>query len=166
VVAQAAAIEREGWLPALRSSGRLVSDHYGHVFVFLFLVFVVVFGLSVLIELGIAEIAGEVVTVTVELVLTVLTLSFSALATALLYFDLRTRRDAAPASAEAPPPVEHSSDPRVYSDESRPQGWYVNPDEPDRMRFWGGESAGWQGSTRTPRKVRQEWEEKGDEGEP
>lgn len=156
VVAQAAAIEREGWLPALRSSGRLVSGHFGHVFVFLFLVFLVVV-LNVAVEIGIEEIAGEVVTTLVGLVLTVLTVSFSALATALLYFDLRVRREAAPVPEEGPS-AGRSIDPAAHTEEERPKGWYVDPSEPKRMRYWSGESSGWQGSSKTPRKVREEWE--------
>lgn len=35
VVAQTAAIEHEGWLPALRRSAQLTDGHYGHIFVFL-----------------------------------------------------------------------------------------------------------------------------------
>jgi len=41
VAAQAAAVEREGWLPALRSSARLTSGHYGHVFTVVLIVAVV-----------------------------------------------------------------------------------------------------------------------------
>lgn len=161
VVAQAAAIEREGWLPALRSSGRLVSGNYGHVFAFLFLVLLVVV-LNVAIELGIEEIAGEVVTTLVGLALTVLTVSFGALATALLYFDLRTRSEAVPVPAEGSPAEGRSTDSAAHGDGERPNGWYVDPDNPRRMRYWSGESTGWQGSTKTPRKIKEEWEATGE----
>ena len=164
VVAQAAAIEQEGWLPALRSSGRLLDGHYGHVFVFLLFVFAVLAAPTFLVALVVGEDVNAgtfILGVALEVVIS----SFGALATALLYFDLRTRREVAPAPVEATPPTESFPDSRLYSDESRPKGWYVNPDEPDRMRFWGGEAAGWQGSTPTPRQIRQEWDQKGDERE-
>jgi hypothetical protein len=35
VVAQAAAIDHEGWLPALRRSGQLSEGHYRHIVAFL-----------------------------------------------------------------------------------------------------------------------------------
>lgn len=42
VVAQAAAIENEGWLPALRRSRQLAAGRYGHMFVFAVLVALIV----------------------------------------------------------------------------------------------------------------------------
>ena len=40
----------------------------------------------------------------------------------------------------------------------RPDGWYVDPENPSRMNYWRSESADWVGSAKTPRKIRQEWE--------
>ncbi|MFN8217673.1 MAG: hypothetical protein U0R71_13855 [Solirubrobacterales bacterium] len=51
-----------------------------------------------------------------------------------------------------------SWDPRAHADDSRPRGWYVDPAEPSRMRYWAGEHSGWQGRARTPRKVARRWE--------
>ncbi len=83
------------------------------------------------------------------------------MATALLFYDLLVRRELVATSAGSgtvadPRPSQQSWDPSGYSDEDRPKGWYVDPENPERMRYWddAGESPGWKGSTRTPRKLR------------
>jgi hypothetical protein len=167
VVAQVAAIEREGWLPALRRSHQLTKGHYGHVFVFLAFVFVILFVPSFLIGLGFDDHTTTAASFLVGLAVAVFTLSFGALATALLYYDLRARFHPAVAP-ESPPigdrpdrgsaPVTHSWDPSAYPDQDRPKGWYVDPSSPNRMRYWGaGDPADWGATTRTPRKVRRAW---------
>jgi hypothetical protein len=91
VVAQAAAIENEGWLDALRSSQRLTSTHYGHVFGLSFLTLVPASLASLAaraIHLG--STAG-VAFVAVGIALDTVIASFVALTLALLYFDLRAR---------------------------------------------------------------------------
>lgn len=57
------------------------------------------------------------------------------------------------------PGPETSWNPRRYSDADRPKGWYVHPESPGQMQYWGGEDAGWLGTTKTPRKVRAELDE-------
>jgi hypothetical protein len=47
------------------------------------------------------------------------------------------------------------------SDPERPDGWYVDPGAPSRMRYWHGETGTWQGRAKTPRKIREEWEGRG-----
>jgi hypothetical protein len=105
----------------------------------------------------------------VGVALEVITWSLSALAAALMYFDLRARWASGTAQLGPAPdaPAEGDSqrihqswDPRHYSDQDRPKGWYVDPGSPDRMRYWKtGDSPGWEGTTGTPKKVRREWEE-------
>ena len=94
IVAQAAAVEREkGWLGALRRSHELVSDHYGHVIVFALVVgFISTVPLYLL---GLVFDDTTVVSFLVAVVVQVLCISFAALTTALLYFDLRTRKELA-----------------------------------------------------------------------
>lgn len=99
----------------------------------------------------------------VSLLVQTFTYSFSALAAALLYYDLRSRREAAlaPALPGGPSGAGHSLDPRQYSDEDRPKGWYVNPQAPGHMSYWGaGDPPDWGATARTPRKVRRDWEAK------
>jgi hypothetical protein len=56
-------------------------------------------------------------------------------------------------------PDTRSIDPGVYTDEGRPQGWYVDPDKPWRMRYWhAGEHRKWsKQTTKTPTKIQAEW---------
>lgn len=91
VVAQAAAIEHEGWLPALRRSGRLSAGHYWRIFGLLLLTGLLTAGLTrgaAEIPLGSSSDAGSVALV---IAIHTLTASFAALTLALLYFDLRAR---------------------------------------------------------------------------
>ncbi len=169
VVAQSAAIEHEGWLPALRRSHQLTQGHYGHVFVFSIYVAVIGSAPVFLADLGFGDDSTTVVSFLVGLITQVIAWSFGALATALLYFDLRARREASLAQSPAggvpvpvedgSPQVEHSLDPREYSDQDRPKGWYIDPDSPGRMRYWSaGDPPGWGGTTRTPRRIRRDWQ--------
>jgi hypothetical protein len=103
VVAQAAALEGEGWADALRGSRGLTTGHGWHVFGLLLLTGVlnaaVLFGARA-IPLGSSSGAGSVaVGTTVE----TLVASFSALTLALLYFDLQARREVAGAESRKAP---------------------------------------------------------------
>jgi hypothetical protein len=99
----------------------------------------------------------SVVALLMGLAVRVVAASFAALASALLYYDLvvRSEAEAEPATTPAGPT---QLDPRAYSDQKRPKGWYVDPTSPSRMRHWGGpERPSWNGNTRTPRKIKQQW---------
>jgi hypothetical protein len=92
VVAQAAAIERGGVRDALRSSWRLTRDHGSHIFG-LFLVFAIP-GLGIALgarALG-AGSSASAGNVALGIAVNTIIVSFTALATALLYFDLRARQ--------------------------------------------------------------------------
>jgi hypothetical protein len=90
VVAQVAAIERTDWLGALRRSGELVRGEYLHVFGLLFVA--AAFNLAVTLGaeaiVGTKARAGDVV---LGIAAATLTRSFTALATAILFFDLIAR---------------------------------------------------------------------------
>jgi hypothetical protein len=169
VVAQAAAIEHEGWLPALRRSRQLTASHYRHLIVFGIYLTLITTVPTLLVGFAFGHEATTVASFLVAVALEVVTWSLSALAAALMYFDLRVRWDSAAAqpSPASAPPVEtdprrigQSWDPRRYSDQDRPKGWYIDPASPDRMRYWrAGDSPGWEGTTGTPKKVRREWQE-------
>jgi hypothetical protein len=94
VVAQAAAIDHEGWLPALRRSGELSDDRYGHIFVFLVCVTVITVTPGFLGAAVFADHDTSVVSLLAGLVVHVFTASFAALATALLFYDLLARQPA------------------------------------------------------------------------
>jgi hypothetical protein len=110
--------------------------------------------------------------------------SFEALATGLLYFDLVARVRVEPVVLKTPPavgptgasrasrlvpPTGHPADPGSWSDDDRPTGWYINPADPRRMRFWsatGPETGAWgDHATKTPRQTLAEWERLGESAE-
>jgi hypothetical protein len=91
VVAQTAAIDHEGWQPALGRSRRLTAGHYWHIIGLL----VVTAAVTVPIGIGAAAASsGEgtsVGAVVVGILVHTITASFAALTLAILYFDLRAR---------------------------------------------------------------------------
>lgn len=95
LVAQVAAIDNDGWLEALRGSRRLTADHYGSIFL-LILYFALIGGIA-LGTLSIVFGAHETsaVSFVISVVVHIFTASLVALTTALFYFDLIARRDAA-----------------------------------------------------------------------
>lgn len=185
VVAQVAAIEHEGWIPALRRSWELTEYRTRHLLAF----FALMASLALVAFFFLAlpfphEAATTPLTFVGGVAVQAVVSSFAALATALLFYDLLRRRELLAAEApvlvsglspgtcvhEDPGPSgpstvpadakQSSWDPRVYTDPERPTGWYVVPARPHRMRYWmAGEEPAWHPqSTRTPKKVREDWE--------
>jgi hypothetical protein len=105
VVAQAAAIEREGWSEALGRSGTLVSGHYLHVFALALLVGVIGFIPGFLGGIVFEGDSTDPVSFLAGLAIQIVVWSFTALTAALLYFDLRARRQRAFAEGLAEPPT-------------------------------------------------------------
>jgi hypothetical protein len=96
VVAQVAALEHEGWIPSLRRSGELTQGNYWHIFGLLLIMGLVSGGITVgaqLIPLGSSSGAASVA---VGIAARTITASFSALTLAILYFDLRARKQESP----------------------------------------------------------------------
>jgi hypothetical protein len=92
VVAQTAAVDHEGWLPALRRSRALTAGHYWHVFRVLLAIGFLTFLIAVI--TGAAVGGGRstsVASVLIGIVVYTIIASFEALALAVLYFDLRAR---------------------------------------------------------------------------
>jgi hypothetical protein len=91
VVAQAAAVEHEGWLPALRRSRRLTNRHYGHIIGLFLATGTLSFGVRV----GVAAIpaggSSGVASVALGIAVDTILASFAALTLAVLYFDLLAR---------------------------------------------------------------------------
>jgi hypothetical protein len=173
VVAQAAALEDGGPIDALRHSFNLTRGYRWHA-----LGLVICAGLVagipwLVLFVALGHTTTTAGTFVVGTAVQVALRSFDALATGLLYFDLVARsRYGAPdpgadmaVNAESAPPVAangHPLDPNSWSDEDRPAGWYVNPNSPNRMRYWitNGPGTGvWSGrSTKTPGQIQHEWE--------
>jgi hypothetical protein len=92
VVAQTAAVDHEGWLPALRRSGRLTAGHYWHVFRVLLAIGLLAFLLAVVTGAVVGGGHGTgVASVLIGIVVYTIIASFEALTLAVLYFDLRAR---------------------------------------------------------------------------
>lgn len=91
VVAQAAAIEREGPLAAMGSSRALTAEHYRHVFAIALILFGVSTGLTLAARAIPLGSASGIASVAVGIAIETLIASFAALTLALLYFDLRSR---------------------------------------------------------------------------
>jgi hypothetical protein len=105
VVAQTAAIENQGWLPALRRSGHLTDHRYRHIL----LVFVyagLIAGVpAYLIGLGFSGDTTTPASFLVGTVVGIVAASFGALVTALLYYDLRGRQELEFVAVEAEEPA-------------------------------------------------------------
>lgn len=184
VVAQVAAIEHEGWIPALQRSWKLTEFRFRHLLAFFALVFLITVVVFFVLASTFSGQTTTLVSFVGGLVFQTLVSSFAALAMALLYSDLLLRRELL--AVEAPVRVaglvpgtpvpedtgpsgpstvaadaqQASWDPRVYSDPERPTGWYVVPARPHRMRYWmAGEEPTWHPqSARTPKRLREDWE--------
>jgi hypothetical protein len=176
VVAQTAALEATGWRNALDRSAGLTERQRGHVFgffVLLWLITAVPTAIHIVVFGAVTTVGSVVVGTAFDVVVS----SFTALATALLYYNLKARfrlgpvpagPDGMPArhleprssSGRTIPPTGHPLDPASWSDEDRPRGWYVDPEDPSRMRYWVADGAGvWSKRTaKTPKATLEEWE--------
>jgi hypothetical protein len=92
VVAQTAAIDHEGWLPALGRSGRLAFGNYRHILGLLLAIYALTLVVGLLAGAAIGAGHGtSVASVAIGIAVYTLIASFSALTLAILYFDLRAR---------------------------------------------------------------------------
>jgi hypothetical protein len=172
VVAQAATLRGKSWRDALSWSRSLTRDgHYPHIFAVFLLVVLVTSIPGFLVSLAVGFHA-TVASFLVDSAIGIPASSFSALAIGLLYFDLsarhkaeRTRSLAEPGPSAAVTLAGDSTGPGDpltpygYADEDRPPGWYIDPDNPGRMRYWGaGGLAEWSKRTaKTPKETFNEW---------
>jgi hypothetical protein len=178
VVAQTAALERGSWIEALRRSADLTRGHRWHALGLVFVAALIagVPWLPLFIAFGHTTTGTSFLAGTA---LQVLLRSFEALTTALLYFDLTSRlREGAsevgvpkpdpdtPVSA-APSGTGDPLTPDAYSDQNRPRGWYIDPSQPRRMRYWAaGSKPVWsQRTAKTPGQTLAEWHELGERRE-
>jgi hypothetical protein len=91
VAGPAAALEKGGWTDALRRSAGLTEDNYWHVFGLLILVFIISAVPGFVLRLIFGNDHTTVASFLADTALTVIVASFTALAVALLYFDLKAR---------------------------------------------------------------------------
>jgi hypothetical protein len=172
VVAQTAALDGGGWKDPMRRSADLTRDYRWHSF---WLVIIASL-LAVVPSIGLGAIFGHTNTTAASFLvgtaLQVLLRSFAALTTALLYFDLKARHRGRAPGSDAPdwdPSVPTSvastgtGDPLTpdgYTDANRPRGWYIDPDQPGRMRYWAAaNNPVWsQRTAKTPKQTFEEWQ--------
>jgi hypothetical protein len=173
VVSQVAALEGKGWTEALSRSRELTRTHYPHIFGLFLLAGVIATLPFSLVGLAFGHSTTNAASFLVGTALQILLRSFTALATALLYFDLSARfqaepnrpvvepgpSDATALSGRTVEPTGHPLDPDSYSDEDRPRGWYVDPGAPWKMRYWAADGKpGWSRRTaKTPKQTLAGW---------
>lgn len=104
VAVQAAAVEHDGWLSAIRRSRQLTAGIYGHLIRFWILI--VIIGSAPLLVAKAAVTGHDTLAVVFigGVLLHAFALAFAALARALLYFDVASRHDAGP-----PPAGDHDA---------------------------------------------------------
>jgi hypothetical protein len=102
VVAQAAAVEREGWLPALKRSGELTRGNYWRILGLLLITGLLSGGVTLAASAVPLGSTSGAASVALGIIARTLTASFTALMLALLYFDLRARKAAAPPDRRTP----------------------------------------------------------------
>ena len=91
VVAQTAAVDHEGWLPALRRSRPLTAGHYRHIFRLVFAVGILGFVVGLVGAQATIGASTSFASVVIGIALYTIVASFGALVVAILYFDLRAR---------------------------------------------------------------------------
>lgn len=169
VVAQAGALGAPSWRKALDQSAGLTERNGMHVFGLLALLLLITsipFGIRLAVFGRATTVGSFIVSTGISVIVT----SFAALAIAFLYFDLKARFRADLARGSAPsappsssgrvvPPTGHPLDPASWTDEDRPAGWYIDPVEPIRMRYWpAGPQPQWsKRRARTPNATWEEW---------
>jgi hypothetical protein len=167
VVAQAGSLGAKSWRNALERSAGLTEGNRMHV-LGLFVLVLVITAIPDGIHLAVFGTSLTVGSFIVSTALSVLISSFTALAVALLYFDLMARFRTEPETEAEPivtvsgrevPPSGDPLDPGSWSDEDRPRGWYVDPDAPWVMRYWAADGqAGWSKRTaKTPKATLAGW---------
>jgi hypothetical protein len=173
VVAQTGSLGAKSWQEALTESKHLADGLYAHVLGLLFLTLLITTAPYVAVFLAFGLKTHALAPFLIRTALSVVTSSFTALATAFLYFDLKSRFGTAPPSppgTRAPaepksisgrivPPTGQPLDPASWSDEDRPSGWYVDPDAPWVMRYWAADSQRtWSKRTaKTPKATLESW---------
>lgn len=130
-VAQAAAIEHEGWLPALRRSGQLSDGHYLHIAIFLVMVGVIATAPAIVGDIVLGHHGASAAVFVIGLVVEVITTSFAALASALLYYDLLVRLEPSAEPVEEAKSVPGSAVVATGSADLMRRYW--NPEVRDRL---------------------------------
>ena len=157
VVAQTAALEGGGWTDPFRRSTALTEMHRWHAFGLLVVAGLIGSAPWFALWHAFGHTNTTLASFAAGTALRIILSSFTALTTALLYFDLKARAAIIPIAAADPDPVSTDG-----ADEERAPGWYIDPSDPRRMRYWPGDGPdGWSRRTaKTPGPMLHEWQEK------
>jgi hypothetical protein len=172
VAAQTAALDGGNWIDALRRSASLTRGYRWHALGLLLAAGLLTAVPFLPLWFAFRHTSTTAVSFLGGTALQVVLRSFEALVTALLYFDLKARPrggEQAPRSpewdpnvpvSEAPAGVGDPLAPDGYSDADRPRGWYIDPENPGRMRYWAaGNQPIWsQRTAKTPKQTFEEWQ--------
>jgi hypothetical protein len=169
VVAQSAALESGSWIDALRRSAELTRGYRWHAFGLVFVAALIVAVPLIPISIALKHSSTTLITFLAGTAFQVLLHSFTALITALLYFDLKARPrggervqewDPNVPVSEAPTGTGDPLTPDGYTDADRPRGWYIDPEKPRWMRYWAaGDKPVWsRRRAKTPHETLVEWE--------
>ncbi len=157
VVAQTAALDGGGWTDALRRGADLTHGERWHAFWVILVTGSITFAPWLLLRGSLGHTTTTAGSFAVGTALQVVTRSFEALVAALLYFDLKARRSTGSVDA----------DPVAPSIDGRAAGWYIDPAQPTRMRYWAADGSGWSKHTsKTPKPMLLEWQEEHAAGPP
>jgi hypothetical protein len=169
VVAQTAALEGGGWIEALRRSASLTEGHRWHALGVVFVASLIAGVPWFLLWQVFRHSSTTAPLFLAGTALQVLVRSFEALIAAILYFDLTARSregtqalttsDEDAAVSELQSGTGDPLAPDGYTDQNRPRGWYVDPSQPHRMRYWAaGYQPVWsQRTAKTPKQTLEEW---------
>jgi hypothetical protein len=159
VVAQTASLGANDWKEAMNRSEDLGDGRNRHVLALLVMTLVITTAPDLALSHTLGSTLDGAGPFVAHSALAVLTTSFTALATAFLYYDLKARMETEGPGNRAPEPAVHPSSPTEHGNVARPAGWYINPDRPSRMRYWPADGSGlWSTrTTKTPRKTLAEW---------
>jgi hypothetical protein len=149
VVAQTAALEGGGWTAPFRRSTDLTEGERWHAFWLMVVAGAVTLVPWLVVRGAVGHETTTAASFAAGTALQVVLRSFEALVAALLYFDLKARRAIAVEPAKT-----------TYVEEGRAPGWYIDPAQPSRMRYWAADGSGWsKRTTGTPRPLLEEWRE-------
>lgn len=153
VVAQTASLDGGGWTDALRRSADLTDGYRRHAIGLIALLGVISFIPTLALGAAFGHETTTVASFTSYTALQIVLRSFEALATAVLYFDLKSRARAVATAPAEPVATATAVDDRV-------PGWYIDPSNPRRMRYWAADGKpGWSKRTaRTPKTMLREWQ--------
>ncbi|MBS1892083.1 MAG: hypothetical protein JST59_12370 [Actinobacteria bacterium] len=149
VVSQTAALEGGGWTDPFRRSADLTEGERWHAFWLLLVAGAITLLPWMLVRGAVGHSTTTIGSFAAGTALQVVMRSFEALVVALLYFDLKARQSVGAAEPTGSTPIA----------DGRAAGWYVDPSQPARMRYWSADGTWSKHTAKTPKETLWEWQE-------